>query len=320
MNLKIRNSLLLLLTATIWGISFVSQSVGMDYLGPFTFNGLRLLMGGCVLIPVILIRQKHAARGTGGSRRGDLPQKTGSRLYLKGGVLCGICLFAASSLQQIGIQYTTAGKSGFITAFYIILVPVISLALGRNVSKVIWLAVAIALAGLYLISVKEGFSVGKGDFLTLLCAFVFAVHILVIDHYAPKTDGVRMACVQFFFAGALSMLFVLFLERNRFHLDAIPAAWLPLCYSGIFSAGIGYTLQIIGQEGLNPSVASLLMSMESCVSAVSGWLFLGQIFSVRERFGCVLMMAAIILADFLPFFSERGHSRHSRKSASGLHG
>ena len=302
MNLKIRNSLLLLLTATIWGISFVSQSVGMDYVKPFTFNGLRLLMGGCVLIPFILL----SGRGQTG--------KITNRLYLKGGVLCGLCLFVASSLQQIGIQYTTAGKSGFITAFYIILVPVISIGLGKKVSPLIWTAVAIALTGLYLISIKEGFTIGLGDFLTLLCSLVFALHILVIDRFAPKTDAVRMACVQFFVAGALSMVFILLLERDAFRLASVKAAWLPLCYSGIFSAGIGYTLQIVGQKGLNPAVASLLMSMESCVSAIAGWLLLGQALSSRELAGCCLMFTAIILADLLPFFSERGHIRHSRIS------
>ena len=320
MNLKLRNSFLLLLAATVWGVSFVTQRIGMDYIGPFTFNGLRLLMGGGVLIPFILIRDKLAGKRNPYPAGSPDSKKTPDRLFLTGGLLCGLCLFAASSLQQVGIQYTTAGKSGFITAFYIILVPVVSMAIGRHTSRLIWAAVAIALAGLYLISIKDGFSIGRGDFLTLLCAFVYSIHILTVDYYAPRTDGVRMACVQFLFSGTLSMLFVLFLERDTFSAASIQAAWLPLCYSGIFSAGIGFTLQIVGQKGLNPSVASLLMSMESCVSVIAGALILHERLSARESAGCCLMFLAIILADFLPFFSEQDRTRRFRKSTNGSRG
>lgn len=310
---KLRNSLILLLTATIWGISFVSQSVGVKYVGPFTFNGLRLLMGGLVLLPLIAVRSRMNPAPAGESSH----RPPGRYIDLRAGVLCGLCLFAASSLQQIGIQYTTAGKSGFITAFYIILVPVISLFLGQKCSPLIWAAVVIAMAGLYLISIREGFSIGRGDLLTFACAFIFAVHILLIDRFAPLADGIRMSCIQFFTAGLISMIFVAVFERTTFSGRALVDAWMPLCYSGIMSAGVGYTLQIVGQKGLNPSVASLLMSMESCISAIAGWLILGQALSGRELAGCALMMLAIILADLLPFFSERGRIRRSRKSASG---
>ena len=208
---------------------------------------------------------------------------------------CGGLLFAASSLQQIGIKYTTAGKAGFITAFYIVIVPVMGVFLNKKIGWKIWLAVVLAVAGLYFLCITDSFSVGKGDILVFLCALVFAVHILVIDHFAPKVDGVKMSCIQFFVCGILAVPFMFALETPK--ITAVMTAWMPILYAGVLSCGVAYTLQILGQKNVNPAVASLLLSLESCFSVLAGWIVLGERLSIREMSGCILMFAAIILAQ-----------------------
>lgn len=285
-DMRIKNGLMLLLTAFIWGTAFVAQSVGMDYLEPFTFNGVRSLIGGAALLPCIWILQKLNGRSKYTVTKKDL---------LTGGLACGVLLFAASSLQQIGIKYTTAGKAGFITAFYIVIVPVMGVFLHKKIGWKIWLAVVLAVAGLYFLCITESFSVGKGDILVFLCALVFAVHILVIDHFAPKVDGVKMSCIQFFVCGILSVPFMFALETPK--ITAVMTAWMPILYAGVLSCGVAYTLQILGQKNVNPAVASLLLSLESCFSVLAGWIVLGERLSIREMSGCILMFAAIILAQ-----------------------
>ncbi len=283
--MKTKNACMLILTAFIWGTAFVAQSVGMDYLGPFTFNGVRNLIGGAALLPCIAF--------LGRGNRGNAP---GSRKDLIiGGVCCGVLLFAASSLQQIGLVYTTAGKSGFITAFYIVIVPVLGIFLHQKVGWKIWTAVGIALVGLYFLCITEGFSVNMGDFYVFLCALLFSLHILVIDHFAPRVDGVKMSCIQFFVCGLISLIPMFALETPT--ISGLLAGWFPLFYAGVLSCGVGYTLQIVGQKNVNPTVASLLLSLESCFSVLAGWIILGERLSVREGMGCVLMFAAIILAQ-----------------------
>ena len=196
----IRQSLLLLLTATIWGVAFVAQSVGMDYIGPFTFNAVRNVIGGVVLLPCIALLHR-----TGAKEEGTAPASGSRKNLLLGGICCGVLLFVASNLQQIGIQYTTVGKAGFITAMYIVLVPILSIFLGKKAGMKIWAAVVLAVAGLYILCMTGGsFSLQKGDLLVLLSAFAFSVHILVIDHFAPLADGVKMSCIQFFVCALLS--------------------------------------------------------------------------------------------------------------------
>lgn len=285
-DMRIKNGLMLLLTAFIWGTAFVAQSVGMDYLEPFTFNGVRSLIGGAALLPCIWILQKLNGRSKDTGTKKDL---------IAGGLACGVLLFAASSLQQIGIKYTTAGKAGFITAFYIVIVPVMGVFLHKKIGWKIWLAVVLAVAGLYFLCITESFSVGKGDILVFLCALVFAVHILVIDHFAPKVDGVKMSCIQFFVCGILSVPFMFALETPK--ITAVMTAWMPILYAGVLSCGVAYTLQILGQKNVNPAVASLLLSLESCFSVLAGWIVLGERLSIREMSGCILMFAAIILAQ-----------------------
>ena len=307
-----RNPLLLLLTAVIWGVAFVAQSVGMDYVGPFTFNFVRCIIGGAVLIPCIFLldhirgseetdAQSQKAAGIQGQKAtGTKSQKTAvytwhqRELYI-GGICCGIALFAASNLQQFGIKYTTVGKAGFITAMYIVIVPLLGIFLKKAVGLQIWISVILAVAGLYLLCITEGFSIGGGDLLVMLCAVVFSLHILIIDYFSPRVDGVRMSCIQFFVCGLLSGIGMLFTEH--FDLGAILQAWVPILYAGVLSCGVAYTLQIVGQKGMNPTVASLILSLESVVSVLAGWLLLGQKLSVRELSGCVLMFAAIILAQ-----------------------
>lgn len=281
-----KNAFMLFLTAFIWGTAFVAQSMGMDYLGPFGFNGIRSLIGGVALLPCIYILGKINKNS---NEKGDV------KTLAAGGICCGLALFAASSMQQIGIQYTTAGKAGFITAFYIVLVPVFGIFLGKKTGWKIWLAVALALAGLYFLCITESFSVGRGDIYVFIGALLFTVHILVIDYFAPRTDGVKMSCIQFFVAGILSMFPMAAFETTT--VEGIMRSWGPLLYAGVLSCGVAYTLQIIGQKNMNPTVASLILSLESCISVLAGWVILGEQLSVREGVGCILMFAAIVLAQ-----------------------
>ncbi|MCD7834147.1 MAG: DMT family transporter [Lachnospiraceae bacterium] len=282
---SLRNPLLLLLTAAIWGAAFVAQSVGMDYVEPFTFNFARSIIGGIVLLPCIAFLDGQKSRES----------VTDRRTLALGGVCCGAALFVASSLQQIGIQYTTVGKAGFITAMYIILVPVFGIFLKKKVGTKIWLCVLLAVAGLYLLCMTEGFTISSSDLLMLLCAAVFAVHILVIDHFSPLTDGVRLSCIQFFVCGLLSGVGMLLFETPSLRL--VLQAWLPIGYAGVLSCGVAYTLQIVAQKGMDPTIASLILSLESVFSVLFGWLLLGQSLTPRELSGCVLMFTAIILAQ-----------------------
>lgn len=285
--MKTKNALILVLTAFIWGTAFVAQSVGMDYLGPFTFNGVRSIIGGVALLPCIVLLQMFNGKSSEnqGTRKG----------LVLGGIACGLLLFAASSLQQIGIQYTTAGKAGFITACYIVIVPVLGIFLKKKTGLKVWAAVVIALAGLYFLCMTEKFTVGKGDILIFVCALVFSLHILVIDYFSPKVDGVKMSCIQFFVCGFASLPFMFLLETPR--VEAMLDGWMPLLYAGVLSCGVAYTLQIIGQKNVNPAIASLILSLESCFSVLAGWVVLGERLSVRESIGCVLMFTAIILAQ-----------------------
>ena len=290
--MKIKNALLLLLTASIWGVAFVAQSVGMDYVGPLTFNCVRCLMGGVVLLPCIWFFDRK------NKRKEQVPVIPGARKTLIiGGICCGVALCLASNFQQFGIQYTTVGKAGFITACYIVIVPIIGIFLKKKCSPFIWIAVILSLCGLYLLCLTpgEGFAIGKGELLVLICAFLFSLHILTIDHFSPLVDGVKMSCIQFLVCGILSGIPALIFESPD--LAGIFAAKIPVLYAGVMSCGVAYTLQIVGQKNMNPTVASLILSLESCISVIAGWLILGQNLSSREIFGCVLMFGAIILAQ-----------------------
>lgn len=302
MSRRMRGNLMLLITALIWGTAFVAQSAGMNYVGPFTYNGARMLIGGLVLIPVIILfdRLKPASQ-----RPAPEEKKRINRNSAIGGVFCGILLAVASSFQQYGISMTTAGKAGFITALYIVIVPLMGVFIRKRIPRIIWLCVAIAVAGFYLLCVKEGFTVSLGDLLVLCCAFVFSMHIMCIDHFGAKNvNGVRMSCVQFLVAGLLCMIPMALFETPTW--ENLLAARLTILYTGVMSCGVAYTLQILGQRDTDPTTASLLMSLESVFAALSGWAILHESLSVRELLGCLLVFAAVVLAQIpLPVIKKK---------------
>lgn len=282
-----KNNILLVLTALIWGCAFVAQSVGMDYVGPFTFNTARFLIGAIVLLPVIWFMDRQ--RKTGAEKG------AGQKTLIIGGICCGIALAVASTLQQWGILFTTVGKAGFITAMYIVIVPMLGIFIGKKVRPLIIGCVAIAVVGFYFLCMTESLRLGLGDFLVLLCAIAFSIHILVIDHFSPKVDGVKMSAIQFLTAAIISAVPTLLWEQPVF--TEILQAWQPVLYAGVMSCGVAYTLQIIAQKNADPTVASLLLSLESVFSVLAGWVLLGQGLSLKELFGCVLIFCAIILAQ-----------------------
>lgn len=300
-NKKLISNFMLVLTAIIWGTAFVAQSIAHDHIETFIFNAARNIVGGLVLIPYILIANKLKNNN---SLDSDLENKKKLNFFEKlqinktliiGGILCGLALFGGSTFQQFGIKYTSAGKSGFITALYIVFVPAFGIFLKKKVPFKIWVCVLIAVIGFYLISINEGFVINKGDLLTLICSFFFTIHILVIDYYSPKVDGIKMSCIQFFFAGFISLILSLIFENPQ--MSSLLAAWKPILYVGVFSCGIAYTLQIVGQKNTEPVMASLILSMESVFAVIAGWLILKQSLSLKEAIGCLLVFTAIIITQ-----------------------
>jgi len=288
-----QGNLMLLLTALIWGTAFVAQSAGMDHVEPFTYNGIRTLIGGLVLIPVIFLfdRIKPAEQ-----RLTAAEQKVVTKNSVIGGAICGLFLFVASSFQQFGISMTTAGKAGFITALYIVIVPLLGVFIKKRIPGIIWACVGIAVVGFYLLCVKEGFTVSLGDLLVLCCAFFFSLHIMAIDHFgAKKVDGVRMSCTQFLVAGTLCIICMFLFETPV--LANIWAAKVSILYAGVMSCGVAYTLQILGQKHTDPTTATLLMSLESVFAVLAGWLLLNESLTAKELLGCVLVFIAVILAQ-----------------------
>lgn len=293
MHQEMRGSLILLLTAFIWGIAFVAQSTAMDHIAPFTYMAARYLIGGIVLLPVVYFRHLQ---------KDDLHSLTAEeriakrKCTLRGGMCCGLILFISSAFQQFGISMTTTGKAGFITALYIIIVPFLSVFFGRKIPKKIWLCVVIAITGFWLLCVSGDFSVGLGDWLVLCCAFAFSAHILAVDHFTAKdADGIQMSCTQFFVAAGLSAIGMLIFEKPVW--AAVCEAKWSILYAGVLSSGVAYTLQIIGQKYAKPTTATLMMSLESVFAALAGWLILGEILSGKELMGCVLVFAAVLLAQ-----------------------
>lgn len=287
----LRQSLILFTAALIWGFTFVAQSVGMDYVGPYTFIATRNIIALFVLLPVAAIMDKHSKRQQSLS---PSAQKKNHRLLFFGGICCGICLFLGSTLQQFGVRETTVGKAGFISALYMVMVPVIGIFLGKKTGIRLWFAVILAAAGMYLLCMKKGdFHLQPGDLYLFACAIVFSFQILSVDHFSPLVDGVKLSCVQTLTNAVLGTIMMVLFEHPDFH--SILAAWMPIVYAGALSSGIGYTFQIIGQKDLNPTIASLIMSLESVISALAGWLLLHQTLSARELTGCALTFFAIIL-------------------------
>ena len=264
----------------------------MDYLGPLSFNGTRFLMGSLVLAPVICFNRRSAAKKhkeNEGKRPGSL------KTTIIGGVCCGLALCAAALLQQIGMLYTTVGKAGFITTLYIILVPVFGIFLKKRIPGKVWGGAAIAAFGMYLLCMSESLSLGRGDALVFLCAILFSVHILVIDHFSPRVDGVELSCIQFLTAGIIGSILAFLFEKPD--IGDFVNGIVPLAYAGILSSGVAYTLQVVGQRDTDPTVASLILSLESVVSVLAGWVVLRQALTGRELAGCGLVFCAVILVQ-----------------------
>lgn len=285
-----KGSIMLLITSIIWGTAFVAQSEGMNYVEPFTYNAMRTLLGGVVLIPVMILFRFSDKRN--GKEKSSCSLKN----TVIGGICCGVALFIASSFQQAGIAQTTAGKAGFVTALYIVIVPLIGIFLHKKMPLRMWLFIAIALAGFWLLCIKQDIGISSGDLLVFFGAIAFAVHITVIDYFNQKnTDGVLMSCIQFFTAGLLMLICMFIFEKPT--IPNIMGAGGTILYAGILSCGVAYTLQILGQKHTNPTLATMLMSLESVFAALSGWLILGEKLSIKEFIGCVLIFAAVILAQ-----------------------
>lgn len=279
-----------MLAAFIWGTAFVAQSVGADYVEPFTFNAARAAVAFLFLLALCGVFRAVRKRNPGAETA------PGSRKELViGGICCGLALTVATNLQQKGLETTTSGKAGFITALYIVIVPIAGMFLGKKAPKIIWVSVVLAVAGLYCLCITEEFTITSGDFYILLCAFCFTAHILIIDHFTQRVDGVAMSCIQFLTVAVLSAVGMLLTESPT--LEALRICAGPILYVGIFSSGVAYTLQILAQKDSNPTVVSLLLSLESVFATLSGAVILGDTMSGKEYFGCVLMLAAVVLAQ-----------------------
>lgn len=305
---------MLVLTAMVWGGSFVAQKSGMELIGPFAFNGIRTIIGGIVLIPLIMVldrmKSKKQASATAvkadaaDSALSEADKKNDQKLLITGSICCGLALLVAGMLQQIGMMYTTAGKAGFITALYVVLVPIFGRILGKKIRPLIWLCVLASAFGLYLLCMPAsgGFGhINKGDLIVLACALCFAVHILLIDYFSPKVDGVRLSCLQFFIAGILCVILMFPLDPVLGYdipsLSQLLDAWIPIVYAGALSCGAGYTMQIVAQADTDPAVASMILCLESVFAVIAGMLILGESLSLREAAGCIIMFAAILAAQ-----------------------
>lgn len=296
MSKKMQSNILLLFTALIWGSSFVAQKSGMDYIEPFTFNGIRMVIGGLVLIPFILLMDRKKARDGAAEPMSDEEKAKARKKIIAGGICCGLAIFVASSLQQFGVSYTTAGKAGFITTLYVVIVPIISVLLRKRVRPIMWLCVVLGAVGLYLLCMTDdSFKLAFGDMLVLLCAVAFAVHIMVVDHFAAKLDGTKLSCIQFLTSGILGLIGMAIFESPD--INAILDCWLPILYAGVLSCGLGYTFQVIAQKYAEPTVASLLMSLESVFAVISGAILLHETMSMRELAGCAVIFAAVIISQ-----------------------
>ena len=289
MKSNLQGSAFLLAATLIWGTSFVSQSVGMDHIGPFSFQSIRCAMAVIALLPVIWLGDRKKKDG-----KTFLSRFADKKLWI-GGILCAIPLFFAINLQQIGIIYTTAGKSAFLTAMYIVFVPVIEFFMGKKVSPMIPVSVILAVVGLYFLSCMGVTQVNIGDLFLIGCAVCFAIQIIVVEKYAPDVDALRLNCLQAGICSILSAPVMLFAEAPA--LTDIWAAFFPLCFSGIMSMGAGYSLQILGQQKLEAALASLIMSLESVFAVLAGWLLLQETLTPWESNGCVLVFAAVIFSQ-----------------------
>lgn len=305
-NHNIKSDGLLLLTAVIWGFAFVAQRIGMDFVGPFTFNGVRFALGTIVLLPFIALKGRLNGEKTAVS-------PACGRDYLWGGGLAGGALFLGASLQQVGLVHTTAGKAGFITGLYVVIVPLLGLLWGQKTNSGTWLGALVAAVGLYLLSVTEQLRISFGDLLVLIGAFMWAAHVLIISRFSPRVDAARLAAIQFFVCAVCSLITALFVETIS--LAGIADAALPIFYGGALSVGIAYTLQVVAQKRAHPAHAAILLSLEAVFAAIGGWLILGEVLSARSLFGCSLMLSGMLLSQLYSFtFRKTGAAVHVPKT------
>ncbi len=283
---KMKSNLLLALAAFIWGIAFVAQSVSMDHIGPWTFTCIRNFIAAATLYILMPVLKKFT---------GNEEKSSNKKEMWIGGICCGIALAIASMFQQTGIIYTTVGKAGFLTALYTVIVPLLSLFLGKKSKWNVYVAVGISIVGMYFLCMNEDFSIAYGDILVLICALMFAFHILIVDHFVQKIDGIQLSCIQFLTSGLFCLIPMLVFEHPN--LTDIFAAAVPILYAGILSSGAGYTLQIVGQKDADPSIAGMILSLESVFAALAGTILLHEVLSLRELFGCILVFSAIIFSQ-----------------------
>lgn len=295
---QLKANILLLLTAAIWGLAFVAQKVGAEHVGAFTYNGIRFALGSISLIPLILFLNKKKGENeeTKNNDRDSL------KLTVKAGIIAGCALFIATSLQQMGVMGTTAGKAGFITGLYMVIVPILGLFLKQKVNKSTWIGIVIAIIGLYLLSINEDFSISNGDLLVLIGSVGWAIHILLIDNFTKKIDPLKLSSVQFATCSILSLVMAIIFED--INMVGISGAMVSILYGGLLSVGVAYTLQVVAQKNAKPSHAAILLSMESVFGALGGAMFLGERIGARGLVGCILIFIAIIISQLKP--SEKG--------------
>ena len=285
----LRSDLILLLAAIIWGFAFVAQRIGMDYVGPFTYNGVRFALGTIVLLPFLLIKANKAEPLIKVSHHAD------RRKIIIGSLMTGLFLFGGVALQQLGLQQTTAGKAGFITGLYVVFVPIVGLLFGQRSHLTTWIGAALSVAGLYLLSMTNTFSIAPGDKLVLYCAIIFTFHVLFIAWLSPMMDSFLLAIIQFTICALLNLVIAFAIEPVS--LRSILQAWLPIAYGGILSVGIAYTLQVIAQKTAHPAHASIILSLEAVFAVIGGWMILQEQLTLRMIIGCMLMLAGMVVVQ-----------------------
>jgi len=298
---NVRNDLMLLVAAAIWGFAFVAQRKGMEYVGPMLYNACRFALGAVSLVPLLLINRKGKNEQSVIST--VFREKTGVKGILFGGFCCGAVLFVASGFQQWGVVYTTAGKAGFITGLYVVLVPIINHFWGRKIGKGTWAGAIMAVIGLYFLSIKEDLSINLGDILVLVSAFFWAIHITVIGIFSSRVGPIMLAFLQFAVASILSLLVALPLEHIT--ISGIHGAMWPILYGGFMSAGVAFTIQVIVQEKANPAHAAIIMSLETFFAALGGWMLLNEHLGIRDIFGCILMLSGMLISQLSAILSSR---------------
>ena len=300
---QLKGDLILLITAIIWGTSFVSQKLGMNYIEPFTFGASRFLLGAIVLIPVIIIFDKMSKKSISSNKGNDQLNNHQKVKFRKkdliiGGILCGSALFFGASFQQWGIMGTTAGKAGFITALYIVLVPIFGLFMNKKVNLLTWFGVALAIFGLYLLTIQKDFTLEKGDALVLVGTVFWALQIIFVDMFVDKVEGLKLSCIQFVTAGILSAIAAFIFETPE--IGAIIEGSVVIIYTAVMVVGVAYTLQIIGQKYTSPTAAAIIMSLESVFAVISGAIFLGESMNAKEMLGCFIMFVAVVITQLKP--------------------